>query len=224
MPPREKSKPRTGAITIGLTKASRTIVTILCPAPRAASNNTRDNGVTTMAATATATATETEADRLKTAATIGSPAEPTFGPETVNADRALSRRSIPNRRVSLMNVSAKMISMASSMTNARPACPAIASRGVCAIAVNSAAGSAKSITRAFSEPMLRLSMSLVRPATKPRAITRNTGASEATIVLIMMNLAAPDVSFPTAVAPAGHSQLRRGDPKRSDRACSRRDR
>ena len=29
MPPREKSRPRTGAITIGLTKASRTIVPVL---------------------------------------------------------------------------------------------------------------------------------------------------------------------------------------------------
>ena len=43
----------------------------------------------TMAAMATATATDTEADRLNTAAITGSPADPTFGAEAVNADSAL---------------------------------------------------------------------------------------------------------------------------------------
>jgi hypothetical protein len=54
------------------------------------------------------------------------------------------------------------------------------------MAVNSAAGNMKFMTSALSEPMLRLSISLVRPTTKPRIITRNKGTREANIVSIIL--------------------------------------
>ena len=133
-----------------------------------------------------ATATDTEADWLNRAATTGSPADPTFGAEAVSANSALSRRSVPNSRIWMTNTAAKMISIPTTKASATLAWRTMASRGVCAMAINSAAGNAKFMTSALSEPMFRLSISLVRPATKPRTITKNNGAREASMVSIIL--------------------------------------
>src|SRR5579883_532294 len=97
-PPSENNKPRIGAMTTGFSNALSTIDETLWPAPAAASTRTSESGVTRTAAVATATATETEADRLKTAAITGRPADPTLGPDAVRAISALSRRSALNWR------------------------------------------------------------------------------------------------------------------------------
>src|SRR6185312_8621655 len=94
-PASEQARPAAGAITIGCSSAFLMTENRLAPLPPADSSRSSDSGVTTMAATATATATEIEADLENSAATIGSPAEPTLGPDAVSAISALSRRSLP---------------------------------------------------------------------------------------------------------------------------------
>src|SRR5262249_48987763 len=100
-PASEHANPSTGAMTIGLTNAFVTTEKKLALLPSADSSCSSASGVTTMAATATATATEIDTDFENNAATIGRPAEPTFGPEAVSAISALSRRSPPNQARSI---------------------------------------------------------------------------------------------------------------------------
>src|SRR5262249_48827770 len=88
------TRPSTGARTIGWSSAFlRTVGTLERCTPEDSISKS-DKGVTTIAATATATATEIDADSENNIATIGNPAEPTFGPDAVSAIRALSLRSL----------------------------------------------------------------------------------------------------------------------------------